>query len=255
MTSAQTMLSHARLLLLASLWLSLLAGCASPRGEVLTPPVAPVAPYDPSGGERLWAVAPLRNESGTSTVDPLAVSDALTAAVQEVRGLRALPLNRVLDAMRVLDLGVIDSPEQAQALAEALGVDALLLGSVTAWDPYDPPAIGLSLALYERPGATIGGEELDPRRLTYQPSEYTYFPRSSRAGAPASSVAQHLDASNHAVLARVRAYATGRHDPELPYGWRRYLASMDLYTRFAAHHAVGSLLARERLRLAGASDW
>jgi hypothetical protein len=32
--------------------------------------------------------------------------------------------------------------------------------------------------------------------------------------------------------------------------WRIYLASMDLYTQFAAHHTVGRLIDEEWLRLA-----
>ncbi len=233
--------------LLGLFWAIALLGCAG-GGEVLEAPGVLRSPYPPRGGDRLFAVVPPRNESGTSSADVLRIADALAASITEVEGLRALPTNRVLDAMRALEIGVIDDPSQARALAEALGVDALVLGSLTAYDPYDPPVLGLSLAIYERTGVS-GGSGFDPRILSRQATEYAYFPRSSRADAPSSSVALHLDGRNHAVLQRVRAYARGRHDEDSALGWRRYLASMDLYERFAAHAAIEALLDKERGRL------
>lgn len=249
MTSAGSMLEVARALwrvvaVACVLWVAW--GCAGER-EALTTPRVLESPYAAASGDRLWAVAPLRNESGTSAADVLRIGDALASAITEVRGLRALPTNRVLDAMRALEIGVIDHPSQAAALAEALGVDGLLLGSVTWYDPYDPPALGISLALYVREGA-VGGD-LDPRVLTRQATEYDYFPLSSRGSGPASSVALHLDGRNHEVLSEVRGYATGRHDAGGAYGWKRYLASMDLYERFAAHHAIDRLLRMEADRV------
>ncbi len=246
MTSAGTML--ARSLVLGLVWALCLVGCAG-GGETLESPWMLRSPYPPVGGDRLFAVVPLRNESGTSSADVLRIADALSATITEAEGLRALPTNRVLDAMRALEIGVLDDPSQARALSEALGVDALVLGSLTAYDPYDPPVLGLSLAIYERRDTRATGSGLDPRVLSYQGTEYAYFPRSSRAGAPSSSVALHLDGRNHAVQQRVRAYARGRHDEDSALGWRRYLASMDLYERFAAHAAIGELLERERRRL------
>src|SRR5882724_8298688 len=60
-----------------------LAGCASSPDDKLMSPAAIVAPYDTSRGEVLWAVAPLRNESGTSLVNIGAISDKLVNAVEE----------------------------------------------------------------------------------------------------------------------------------------------------------------------------
>lgn len=226
-----------------------LGACAGATKETLGQPDVLAYPGPEAGGDRLWAVVPLRNESGTSAVDPLRLADQLSASITEVRGLRALPTNRVLDAMRALEIGIIDDPAQARALAQALGVDGLVLGSITAYDPYNPPTIGLSLALYDRTGEDASGEALDPRRLSYQPNAYSYFPRTTRQSIPVSSVAMHLDGRNHAVLQRVREFAEGRHDDRGAFRWRRYLASMDLYERFAAHAAIGDLLEGERLRL------
>lgn len=255
MTSAQTMFLTpliraigAGVSLLAAAWIG---GCAdAPSGDRLVQPTVEVSPYDPSRGEVLWAVVPLRNESGTSLADPLVISDALVGAVSEVRGLRCLPINRTIEAMRALELGAVQDPADAAALAKVLGVDGLIIGTITAYDPYDPPTLGVSLGLYVLPGSMSLASAVDPRELTYQPAEWA--PRSGvpPGAGPAASVSEHLDAHNHEVLAAVRQYAQGRHDPARPLGWRRYVMSMDLYTQFAAHHLVAGLVAHERRRLA-----
>ena len=136
-----------------------------------------------------------------------------------------------------------------------MGVDGLIVGSITAFDPYDPPVLGLSLALYARPGAMDlrGDPAVDTRSLQFQPTDYQYFPRSSFEGSPASVISEHLDGKSHGVLIGIQDYAKGRHDPTSAYGWKRFLASMDLFTEFAAWHAVGRLLDHEWIRLAKAA--
>ena len=250
MTSVQTMFA-------TSLWLgaviALVGGCAKhDRYGPLTEPHVLVAPYDTSQGQVLWAVVPLRNESGTSAADPLEISDAVVAAAAQVRGVRAKPLNSTIAAMRALKMDRVDNPTQAKALAAEMGVDGLILGSITAYDPYDPPVLGLALVLYARGGPmdTRGSAQLDTRTLVYQPTDYRYFSRSTFNDAPASAVSEHLDARNQGVQMLLRRYAEGRIDSKSALGWRTYMASMGLYTQFAAHHTVGRLLDHEWLRLA-----
>lgn len=223
-------------------------GCASGRRErPLVPPQATVAPYAAPDGEVLWAVAPLRNESGTTFVSGERVTDALIAAAAEVRGVRILPLNRTLAAMRALRLSSVDTPGQARALAQALGADAILVGTITAWDPYNPPVIGLNLALMGIQGPVETG--FDPRELVGSPTDHGTL-GAGQDNRPIAVVSEHLDARNHQVLADVRSYATGRHDPRDALTWEVYLASMPLYTEFAAHYCVDRLVQSEWIRLA-----
>jgi hypothetical protein len=225
-----------------------LTGCRAPQ---MKPPVEHVSPYNTSGGDVLWAVAPLRNETGTSFVDVEGISDRIVMTVDQVRGIRCLPLNRTLVAMRALELTAIESPDQMKRLATELGADGVIVGSVTAYDPYTPPTLGLALALYAKPGHLdrLGQTLIDTRRLEYQPTDYQYFRGSNFNDAPVSVISATLDARNHGVQMRVEEYATGRSDPVSALGWRTYLMSMDLYTEFAAWHAVGRLLDHEWLRL------
>ena len=254
MTTAQRMLAHAALAFSLAL-----AGCAStmPREELLAPRVL-VAPYQQGRAgqpEVVFAVAPLRNESGVSLVDPLLVTDALVYQFEQVRGVATVPVNRTIGVMRALGLSSIDSPEQAHALIEAIGVDALVVGSITAYDPYDPPKLGLAIGLFARPGAlgTPGGPAADP--LSQNPSAMNAATTDAQirlTGAslePVAFASEHLDAKSHEVQMAVKAFAQGRSDTVSALGWRRYLASMPLYADFASYRLAERLIESERLRL------
>lgn len=259
MTIAPTMLTPPRertsaraamfALLPAILSLALCACGGTQKDRALTPPRVLVAPYDSVSGETLWAVAPLRNESGTTLIDGFEITDKIILAVEEVRGLRCLPLNRVLETMRSLELASIRTPDDARLLASALHVDGLIIGSVTAYDPYSPPKIGLSLALYASPGSMLASTDFDPRTLNTQPTDPSATAAATRGRTPASVVSSVLDAANHQVLMDVKTYAQGRHDDRSALGWEVYLASMDRYAQFAAHHVVDRLVQNEWLRL------
>lgn len=224
-------------------------GCAAKkRDRPLVPPETVVAPYSTADGEILWAVAPLRNESGTSFASVEQVSDAIIASAAEVRGVRVLPLNRTLGAMRGLGLGSIETPGQARQVARALGVDAIIVGTITAWDPYNPPVIGLNLALMGL--AEPGTDGFDPRPLVASPTDHGSLGAGLSQERPLALVSEHLDARNHQVLADLRNYATGRHDPRDALSWEVHLASMELYSKFAAHYCVERLIQQEWIRLA-----
>lgn len=233
---------------------SALLGCVETE---LRLPQSQISPYE-ARGDVLWAVAPLKNESGTSAVDELAVADALVARLSQVRGIRTVPVNRSLAAMRSTGISEVESPAQARRLAETLDVDAVVVGSITAWDPYRPPEIGLSLALYARSEAMRAepglNERVDPKAIQAAGRDFT-LPESpaSRMDRPLSTASEHVDGADHEVQRAIRAFAEGRHDPDAPMGWRRYLASMSLFTEFACHRLAGRLLDAERLRLARAA--
>ncbi len=254
MTSAQTMLKRVITLAFLASMIAVLSACSTTRErDPLTPPGVIVSPYDAAQGDVLWAVIPPLNESGTSIANSNEVGDAIVAAVQQVRGVRCLPLNRTIDAMRSLGFyGGIETSSDALQIAEYLGADAVLVGSITAYDPYDPPTLGIALALYARPGAMAQASSvsLDTRALTGAFSDFGTNAGLNFAGEPVSVVSEYLDGRNHEVQYAARAYAEGRSERQSAMQWRIYLASMDLYTQFAAHHTVGRLIDEEWLRLA-----
>lgn len=225
-----------------------LAGCASTPRETLVAPRAIIAPYDISAGEALWVVLPLRNESGTGVFDPLEATDHLTAAVEEVRGLRAVPLARTLAALRTLDMRTVRTPAEARLLAQTLGADGVLVGSINAYDPYTPE-VGVALALFARSAGEDSAATLDVRTLRAATSD---TPATQRVWAdrPSSTFSGRFDGKDHGVLMELRSYAEGRTRSPSALGWRRYTASADLFTQFVMHQAMAGLMREEWTRVA-----
>ena len=249
MTSVRAMLG--KMVTIAALTgVLMVSGCANRNGGLVAPQPT-VSPYDSARGELLWAVVPVRNESGMLQADVIAISDRLVAAVEEVKGVRCVPLNRTLEAIVALELdGGVKTPAEARQLAQVMGVDGIVVGTLTAWEPYTPQ-MGLTLALFARPGAmgADGARTTDPRALTA--SSTGTQPAAERfAEKPVSTVSEHLDGKNHQVLMDVRTYAEGRTDSVSALHWRRYVRSMDLYQEFAAHFVVDRLIQAEWSRLA-----
>ncbi len=225
--------SHALIALATPLVAVLIGGCASQ--EKLAPPVEHRSPW---AGERTWAVVPLANESGVSAVDTLGISDDFVAEVEAVEGLRCIPLNRSITGLRSLGLAQIRSDAEARALLRVLQVDGLVVGSITAYDPYKPMTLGIAAQVYTvdtpAPTATDVGE------LTMAVRERGNADR-SRTG-PAAQASRVYDARNHDVLERIGRYAAGRHDPKSGLRESLYVNSMDAYGRFVAFEVVGSLV-------------
>jgi hypothetical protein len=136
-----------------------------------------------------------------------------------------------------------------------MGVDGLVTGSVTAWDPYDPPTIGLALALFAQRGALgeEGAKSIDPRELIFQSSDFGTFDAVTSGERPASVASQVLEGKNHQVLMDLDQYVAGRSDPTNVLGTNRYLADMELFTEFATWRLVGELVEQEWMRLSRAS--
>jgi hypothetical protein len=226
-----------------------LTGCAAPAPD-LSAPYITTSPYE-APDEVLLAVAPFRNETGTTSVDPMVVSDKVVAAAEEIRGVRCLPLNRTLETMRALKLQGISTPADLATLARALNVDGVLAGSVTAYDPYTP-TIGVAMVLYARPGSALEGGELskplDAKALQGLVREQPGA-QGRRTDGIVAAVSEHLDGKNHQVLMDVRSFAAGRSTQADALGWKRYTAAMPLYEEFAAHFAVSRLMQQEWIRL------
>lgn len=251
MTTAQPMLmcSHLRAALAAcaAALLLLLTGCAQPRAPM---PEILRSPY-PGPGEVIWAIAPLRNESGVSIVNELNVSDTLAGEIAQVHGISVLPVNRTLAAMRALRLPAVSTTGDAVALCRALGADALVVGSITAWNPYDPPTLGLSLALFAvGPGLNPGqASPFDPVSMQSASTDGLASAPALDPNRPSSAVGGVLDAASGETREAVRRYAAGRHDPKSALTWRRFTASMALYAKFACFEMTQRLLAAEQARL------
>lgn len=200
----------------------------------------------PRDGRAVWAVAPAINLSGQREVDPLLQADLVYEQVQQVRGLTVVPVNRVAEVYAALGIEQVQSAEQAALVCDLLGCDALLVPTVTAYDPYDPPKLGASLHLFRKPGTYARPANVDPRELARAaspPAEQSV----PQDGEFLQSVGM-FDAANGSVREALFAYAKGRNDPLGPMGAKEYLVSMDRYCGFVYQSLTGDLLRSMRQR-------
>jgi hypothetical protein len=188
---------------------------------------------------QLWAVAPFANESGVSAVDAYRVADLFTQQVQQVDGINTVPVNRVLLAMRHAGLEAVSSS------------DALVVGTVTAWEPYPPPTMGMAVLLFARSGDHPGG--VDPRELVRATSGDVAPGELGPPGAIAQAAGV-FDGRNNETLAWLEAFATGRIEPDEPFGADVYLMDMELYTQFVSYRLIHDLLVFEQRRLTPVED-
>lgn len=93
------------------------------------------------------AVAPFFNQSDERTVDGRKFALAYFAELQAVPGFEVVPLGVVEEAIIAHQVD-LSRPEEARRLANILGVDAVVVGSVTDYTPYYPPRCGLRVEWY-----------------------------------------------------------------------------------------------------------
>ena len=219
-----------------------LAGC---QQQKLSQPIVLKAPYL---NERVWAVVPFANESGVSGVDGAMVADRFVTEIEQVDGLRCLPLNRTLAAMKSLGMTGVRDLQQASTLMRTLQVDGLVLGSVTEWDPYKPLRFGAAVEVISA-GEGADRKPIDLKELTMPTAESKGGVATGKIAADVSQGSRVFDAKNHETLSELERYARGRFDPNSALGAQAYETRIDLYTRFGAYVLTRDLLEQEAARL------
>lgn len=96
------------------------------------------------------AVLPFFNQSSEPTVDTEQVAEKYYAALQSVPGFEVLPVGVSREAwMRYATAnGEPRTGAEFQKLANELGVEAIVVGSVTDFDPYYPPRMSMTVHWY-----------------------------------------------------------------------------------------------------------
>lgn len=192
----------------------------------------------PAEQPQIWGIAPAVNLSGQSGVDALIQADLLYQQLQAVKGLTVVPVDRVVAVYQALRIAQVQSEDQARAVCDALGLDGLLVPTVTAYDPYNPPKFAVALQLFE-PKHHDESAAIDVRKLA-----------SEAAPAPGANEPRHVkfrqvvgtyDAANGSVRDSVLAYAKGRFSPGSPLGSDEYFENMDRYCGFVYHDLIRKL--------------
>lgn len=213
--------------------LALLSGCkTAPYGReqqlTLQTRIAPI-----------WAIAPAVNLSGESNVDPLLQADLLYQQLQAVNNITVIPVNRVVEVYAALRIDKVQSEAQAAIVCEQLGCDALVIPTITAFDPYNPPKVGAAIQLIARPGRAQM-KNVDVRELTRQatPAVNEALPHRPQF----IQVVGMYDAANGSVRQAVLDYTKGRHEPLGPLGSKEYFVNMDRYCGFVYHALIADLI-------------
>lgn len=203
----------------------------------------------PGTRAQVWAVAPAVNLSGQKEVDPLVQADLLFEQLQQVRGLTVVPVNRVVEAYTAMRIVRVQSEKEAEEVCDALGCDALVVPTVTYYDPYNPPKFGAAVQIFLRHPINQGGGIVNAHELseqasaTTEPSEGQGLPRRSSF----VQVADIYDGQNGTVRDKVAAYAAGRFDPKGALKAKEYFASMERFVGFAYHDLIETALSRPQL--------
>jgi hypothetical protein len=199
---------------------------------------------------QVFAVVPMRNESGSMYADGLRLADRMTEQFTLTRQVDTVPVNRVLAAMQKLGLSDVTAKHQALRLREALGVDGLVVGSLTAYDPYDPPKLGLNVELYLDPKHP--SRAFDVRRMSRAASDRDWRIEGYAPGdQPVSALSLFYDAADPAVQDRMTVFAVERgiDRGSTSTDARLYRISTDLYSSFVAYEVCRRLMQAETLRL------
>jgi hypothetical protein len=200
----------------------------------------------PGTRQQVWAIAPAVNLSGEEHVDPLLQADLLYQQLQAVSGITVVPVNRVAEVYASLRIEKVESEEQAAIVCDLLGCDGLIVPTVTAYDPYDPPKFGAALQLFMPHGILSQQAAIDVHELARQATPGPNDAMPSPTHGNFIQVVGMFDSANGSVRQAVLNYAKGRNDPTGPLGDKEYFMSMDRYSGFVYSSLIAQLINEAR---------
>ena len=213
-------------------------GCISPETREKTRFSNPFRP-------NVWTVAvvPFKNDSGSEHFSTITMTDEFYTELASVQdNIQVLSVNHVLAAQHKLGISKIKDTDDLSAIADELGADALFVGSVTRYQPYPPPLIGIVVQIYEqrRPDQIElpDSKEFDPGDLSRQPTPFEL-----NAGpllAPVVQVNDVFDAADKDIARLIKQYSAQKME-DSPLGAEKVKTSIE-YMRFVSHQVIGRLL-------------
>ncbi|MGV3605455.1 MAG: hypothetical protein ACO1RA_03535 [Planctomycetaceae bacterium] len=121
---------------------AMLSGCAAFPDKLQEPLF-----HNPFPQLHRVAILPFYNQSNEPTLDGDSIAIAYYTQLQTIPGFEVMPVGV---AKRMLEASAIEPRSGAdfQRLAQQMGVDAVIVGSVTEYSPYYPPRMGMSVDWY-----------------------------------------------------------------------------------------------------------
>ena len=93
------------------------------------------------------AVIDFFNQSGEPTLDGSRVAEAYAGELAQFQGYEVVAVSTTMRAIRDQQIRLGD-PREHRRLANYLGVDAIVIGTVTEYSPYSPPRMGMTVRWY-----------------------------------------------------------------------------------------------------------
>ncbi len=193
------------------------------------------------GPPRVLVVAPVLNLSGSQDFDPLKVTDLLASEFLSFEGIVVVPVNLALAELERRGKYSVETPEDARALAVALGADATIVTAITEYSPYPPPVVGMIMQWYSA-GTEAAHSTIDPVSASRAVSSPEYGLSEASPLGPRWQVQRVFNAAHEEVSKEIRSFASERDDDESPYGWRRYIKSQELYVRYCGWAMIRTML-------------
>ncbi|MEK6674205.1 MAG: hypothetical protein AABZ47_00955 [Planctomycetota bacterium] len=185
------------------------------------------------------AVAPAVNLSGSLDFDRNRFADLMAIELTEAEGVTVIPVSRVIAVLSGQGRETVGSPQQVAELGELLQADAVLVFAVTAYEPYQPPVIGISAQLYGRAQARAVSSSDTRTAFRQQHAGDSNGPDSWGLLAQTQRV---FHGGDDSVRKEVQRYAKTRTAEGSPYGWRKFFVSQQDYIRFCCFSVIGALL-------------
>jgi hypothetical protein len=108
------------------------------------------------------AIVPFFNQSMERSVNGRRIAEIYQEELQKIPGFQVVPVGRTETELISRGLS-LKSPADALILAKAMKVDMIVIGSITDFDPYYPPRIGMHVAWYSpNPQMFSPGVQVDP---------------------------------------------------------------------------------------------
>lgn len=183
---------------------------------------------------RVVVVAPVQNLSNRADWDPLQFTDMLASELQTFPGFLVVPVNRTLAALQLLGQSGIETPADAELLADELDADLVLVAAITEYQPFSPPRVGLVMQLYAARKLRRSFTDLDPVAASRSATEFAPAGfAEARSEGPVWQSQRVVDGSDHKTLEAVKRYAATRPGHNSPYAWRVHLQRQELFVRFS----------------------
>ena len=130
-------------LLLTLLLITAVSGCSLVLPEVMHQPLV----HNPFPQFSKIAVLPFFNQSNEPTVDGRQFALDYFAELQSIPGFEVVPVGVAERTAKELGIDLADA-ESRRYLANQLGVDVIVIGTVTDYSPYYPPRCGIRVDWY-----------------------------------------------------------------------------------------------------------